>query len=266
MEVGNVKKSVLLIPIFALSLLAGCSNEQAQTDYKKEGKEELNAGNYSEAAGLFKLAIKEDSTDKEAKKLLDEAKDKAAEQSTKETKEKEVEAQKQQEEQTAKEVEKQKEDENLKYVYAQQYDIGQISDDVTMSEMSLNFAIAHYDLFPAMSNDKILEAKNSANRAVLAGQIKKNVASYQNHLATFAGNVVQISEQPVDDTHVATWMLVEDENYDYHELLMYKSTGDIIEGDHIRFYGLPLGLNYFENQGGGTTETILYLGAHVEKE
>ncbi|MED4727203.1 hypothetical protein P9597_03425 [Aneurinibacillus migulanus] len=57
-----------------------------------------------------------------------------------------------------------------------------------------------------------------------------------------------------------------DNNFQSYQILMFKSTGDILQEDKVRFWGVPAGSSSFSNVSGGTTNVQLFVGAHVEKQ
>lgn len=259
-----MNKKILLPFLFTSLLLTACSTNNV--NYTEEGKSALNSGNYEEAVGLFSLALRQDGDAKEIEELLAEAKEKQQLQIKEELQKEEERKRQLEEEKKAKELEAKKLDEKFKYIYMAQEIINDNSDDSQMGDVPLNFAISHYDLFPVLSNSKIKELKSITEQNITSAQIQKNVNPYANKVVSFSGDVIQISEESIDENRALTWVLIADENYNYHEVYLFKTSGSIVEGDSVRFYGIPIGLNYFENLAGGTTETILYLGSHIEKQ
>jgi hypothetical protein len=58
--------------------------------------------------------------------------------------------------------------------------------------------------------------------------------------------------------------VMDDEEFSY-EVILYKSTGDILEEDYVQFWGVPVGPYSFENVSGGSTNVQVFMGSHIEK-
>ena len=56
-----------------------------------------------------------------------------------------------------------------------------------------------------------------------------------------------------------------DDNMDSYQVFLYKTTGDILEDNVVRFWGVPVGSSSFENVSGGTTNVQNFFGSHIEK-
>jgi hypothetical protein len=134
-----------------------------------------------------------------------------------------------------------------------------------LSQESYDFIVANHTLFPAKTNADIEKAKKMTDSSINVKLLNKNVQPYLSKVASFEGDVVTVEEKPLEngDTLSVTHVL-DDEMYSY-QVLMYKSTGDILEGDRVRFWGVPVGPSSFENVSGGTTNVQNFFGAHIEK-
>ena len=84
-------------------------------------------------------------------------------------------------------------------------------------------------------------------------------------MATFQGSVISIEEVPLDNGETIAVTHVLDDEWNSYQVLLYKSTGDILEEDTVRFWGVPVGSSSFENVSGGATNVQNFYGAHIEK-
>jgi hypothetical protein len=65
------------------------------------------------------------------------------------------------------------------------------------------------------------------------------------------GDVVTVEEKNLDNNEVVLVTPIIDEDGISYQIIVYKSTGNILEEDRVRFWGLPLGVSSFENVSGG---------------
>jgi actin-related protein len=261
-------KKIFIIVLSSAFLFSCSTQEDSQKhNYFKEGKEELNAGNYDEAVGLFTIALKEDPDNESIQSYLDEAKEKQAkeEKREQELKQEEEKRKKEKEERDKKEKEEAAKREKFRNVYAAAYFTEVLTDNaLLLSETTENFMISNYELFPAMSKDSIEKTKNKADDSITGAHINKNPVPYHNKLVTFEGEVISI-EETQDSGYTIAYIHVMDNDWQSHEVILLKTTGDILEGDWVRFWGIVVGKNSFPNVSGGTTNTIFHIGSHIEK-
>lgn len=145
-------------------------------------------------------------------------------------------------------------------------DIKIISEDsLELTKESYEFIVKNYNLFPANSKKEIAEAKKKADSSISAKQLNKNAQPYFKKIATFQGTVITIEENPLENGVTVSLVHVMDDDMNSYQVLLYKSTGDILEEDRVRFWGVPVGASSFENVSGGTTNIQNFLGSHIEK-
>lgn len=138
-------------------------------------------------------------------------------------------------------------------------------DQLELSQESYDFIVANNSLFPAKTKETIAEVKKKVDSSINAKQLNKNPQPYFKKIASFQGSVVTIQETPLDNGETVSVFHVLDDNMNSYQVLMYKTTGDILEEDVVRFWGAPVGASSFENVSGGTTNVQNFFGSHVEK-
>lgn len=137
-------------------------------------------------------------------------------------------------------------------------------DQVQLTQESYDFIVANSNLLPAKGTEDINTLKEKT-QAVDLKLLNKNVAPYYSTLTSFEGYVVQIEEENYDNGETASWMNIGDENGNNQIYYSYKGTGDILEEDHVKFYGLPIGKYSYETLEGGYQNAQVFFGGHVEK-
>lgn len=153
--------------------------------------------------------------------------------------------------------------------YAQGYKdafYGVTQEQLELSETSYSFIENNYQLLPANTETDIKKAKDMTDSSVNAKMLNKNATPYFEKFLTFEGYVVDVQEEPSPsgDTTVSVTH-VYDNNGQSYQIIMYKGTGDILEEDRVRFWGVPVGGSSFENVSGGTTNVQNFVGTHIEK-
>lgn len=144
-------------------------------------------------------------------------------------------------------------------------DIGLITDEVlTLSDESYDFIVKNHSLFPALNAADIEKAKSKADSAISAKHLNKNAQPYFQKIATFSGQVISVEEGPAEVSDTISLTHVLDNQGQSHQVFMYKGTGEILEGDTVRFWGVPVGSSSFENVSGGATNVQVFLGSHME--
>ncbi|MED0669398.1 hypothetical protein P4S95_04035 [Aneurinibacillus aneurinilyticus] len=135
-----------------------------------------------------------------------------------------------------------------------------------LPQQTYDFMVENHKLFPAKTPEDIKKAKDMADKSISAKHLNKNAAPYFNKITTFSGDVVNVQEAPIDDNDTLSLLHILDNNMQSYQVVIYKSTGDILQGDTVRFWGVPAGPSSFTNVAGGTTNVQLFVGAHVEKQ
>lgn len=137
-------------------------------------------------------------------------------------------------------------------------------DQVQLNQESYDFIVANSNLLPAKT-DEDLKSLKEKTQAVDLKLLNKNIAPYYSTLTSFEGYVVQIEEENYDNGETASWVNIGDENGNNQIYYAYKGTGDILEDDHVKFYGLPIGKYSYETLDGGYQNAQVFFGGHIEK-
>lgn len=168
-----------------------------------------------------------------------------------------------QEEEAAKAKEK---EEHSKYADSFVNDIAIITDErLTLADESYDYIVKNHSLFPALKDAEIAKAKEMADSSITAKHLNKNAQPYFEKIATFQGTVVSVEETPAEVSDTISLTHVLDDNMQSYQVFMYKGTGEILEDDRVRFWGVPVGASSFENVSGGATNVQVFLGSHIEK-
>ena len=140
-------------------------------------------------------------------------------------------------------------------------------DNLELSSKSYSFIEKNQKLFPAFKEEDINKAKQMTDSTVNVKLLNKNVEPYLEKMLSFEGDVVTIEEMNVPDSKdVMSLVHVMDDAGDSYQVLLFKTSGDILEEDRVQFWGAPIGPSYFENVSGGTTNVQVFAGSHIEKK
>jgi len=134
---------------------------------------------------------------------------------------------------------------------------------VALDKASYNFINTNADLFPAMTEDAIQRVKKLADEEVTSKHLNKNVTPYLEKIVNFAGDVIQIEEGTLDDGTPYSLILFEDMDFNAIYAIGYHST-DILEGDFVEIWGLPLGAYQYSNVDGGVTLAQTLATSYIE--
>ncbi|MDG0809280.1 hypothetical protein [Cohnella rhizosphaerae] len=137
--------------------------------------------------------------------------------------------------------------------------------DCKWIKKSYDFVVKNYKLFPAKTTEDIGAAKKMVDASISSKLINKNAAPYLDKMVSFSGVVISIEETQLDADNTLAIAHVLDEDEQSYQVMIYKSTGDILEDDSVQFWGVPIGASGFENVSGGYTNAIFVLGSHIEK-
>ncbi|MFJ5788931.1 hypothetical protein ACIQXW_08795 [Lysinibacillus sp. NPDC097162] len=150
--------------------------------------------------------------------------------------------------------------------YARNYleDIPSLTEEqLTLDKQSYNFISTNADLFPALSKDAIQKTKKLADDKITSKHLNKNVKPYLEQMVTFAGDIIQIQEETLDDGTPVSIILIEDMDFNAIFAIGYHST-EFLEGDFVEIWGLPLGPYNYENIDGGTTLAQAIATSYIE--
>lgn len=140
-------------------------------------------------------------------------------------------------------------------------------DNLELPAKSYSFIEKNQKLFPAFEEEDINKAKQMTDPTVNVKLLNKNVEPHLEKMLSFEGNVVTIEEMSVSDSKdVMSLVHVIDDAGDSYQVLLFKTSGDILEEDRVQFWGAPIGPSYFENISGGTTNVQVFAGSHIEKK
>ena len=134
---------------------------------------------------------------------------------------------------------------------------------LTLSDTSFNYINENPDLFPAMTDAAIDKAIKLTDNEITSKHLNKNVTPYLDKMVNLAGDVIQIEEDTLEDGTPISIILIEDMDFNAIYAVGYFST-DILEGDFVDVWGLPLGAYHYENVDGGTTLAQALAISHIE--
>lgn len=153
----------------------------------------------------------------------------------------------------------------IKYAEHAKASIPEIADGLELEQKTYDFLVTNNKLFPALTAEDISAAKALTDKTISNKLLNKNVGPYLDKMAAFEGTVISVEETNLDDGTTLAILHVMDDNDQSYQVLIYKSTGDILEEDYVQFWGVPVGTTSFENVSGGFTNALFFIGAHVEK-
>lgn len=133
---------------------------------------------------------------------------------------------------------------------------------IKLSDKSYDYIVKNYKWFPAKENSAISSVKKAEDSAITIKHLNKNATPYLNKIVSFTGTVVSVEES--DDSNLSLTHVMTDDG-DSFQIIMFKSTKDILEDDRVQFWGEPLGASSFENVSGGTTNVQVIFGSHMQK-
>ncbi len=136
--------------------------------------------------------------------------------------------------------------------------------NLELSQESYDSIIDNIDLLPAETPEDIKSVKEKA-KTIDIKQLNKNTQPFHSTFTTFEGEVLQIWEDTSENEEIFSQVNIYDNGYN-HTVFLFKGTGDILEGDRVRFWGLPLGGFTYDTMAGGFQNSILFFGSHIEKQ
>ncbi|WP_316569279.1 hypothetical protein [Neobacillus sp. YIM B06451] len=152
------------------------------------------------------------------------------------------------------------------YAYGLAHDLPIITEDaLELGQVSYDFIANNHTLFPAKTDADIQKVKSMVDSSVNYKLLNKNPSPYFEKIVSFEGDVITVEEQNLENGDVVSVTHIMDDEGNSYEVIMYKSTGDLLEEDRARFWGLPLGAYSFENVSGGSTNVQEFFGATIEK-
>lgn len=119
------------------------------------------------------------------------------------------------------------------------------------------------NLFPTKKETKVV-THTDFNKTY--AHIEKNDTKYGDKLMYLGYvEVVQIREKDIGiGTYLTSLNLIDDDRHQYY-VFYIGELADVLEGDTIEVYGLPLGMSRFTNVGNGKTLCPILAGSYVKK-
>ncbi len=138
---------------------------------------------------------------------------------------------------------------------------------IHINSKARQFLSDHLDFFPARDIDNILDY---VDETIVYKMLTKEINEYGNKIMKMSDlYVVKITANDLSHTSFegkVSLILAVDDEYNVYELYYIGDLKDIYDGDIIKtVFGLPLGLNSFENVGGGITNTVQIAICYIEE-
>lgn len=153
------------------------------------------------------------------------------------------------------------------YSLADLYTEMQDNDDMPyqMSAKSQVFLAEYENYFPA-TDDEQLEVYDMVDTSIEYRYIEKNPELYGDRLMLASGlYITSISETDLGEIGMFTWIEAVDEQSGECYDIFYNDSLDLFREDMISAVVLPLGFTFYENVGGGTTQSLVAVGSTIEK-
>lgn len=140
-------------------------------------------------------------------------------------------------------------------------------DQIELTQESYDFFVENHSIFPAKTDNDIEQAKK-LYEAVELKKLNKSISQYYSTVTGYEGEVIQIEEEVIEDSDgdILTYANIADDNDNNHTVIMIKSAEDIYEGDQVRFIGTPVGVFNYETLDGGSQNSVIFYGSHIEKK
>lgn len=138
-------------------------------------------------------------------------------------------------------------------------------EDGALDELTYNYFVEHYELFPALTPEAQKRAKAEVDPNITSRHLNKNLSPYLDQMFEVSGYVVDIIEEELDEGVTVTEIHIVDDNDNSIIGFYAHSTGDILQDDYVTMRGVPATYYSFENISGGTTNSILIGVSTIEK-
>lgn len=170
-------------------------------------------------------------------------------------------------EEAEKEIEANPNSNNSLYAEGYKADVPTVTENqAELTLESYDFIVKNYGLLPA-KDDKSVESVKTLTEDVDIKLLNKNLAPYYSTFVSYEGYVIQIEEQTYENGEIISWLNIYDEEAGTnHNVIMYKSSGEILEEDYVQFWGIPLAKYSYATVDGGFQNTILFGASHLEKK
>lgn len=87
----------------------------------------------------------------------------------------------------------------------------------------------------------------------------KNSSSARAQRICASGRILQVAAETVAGSEISQG-LIADNGANYVRFIAFGSSGDLVKNSPAKFCGLVIGRSYFQNLGGGTTESLGLIG------
>lgn len=131
-----------------------------------------------------------------------------------------------------------------------------------LSDESYAFITKHPKWFPATSEKSIAAMKKAEDSSITIQHLNKKTSPYYKKVLAFSGTVLEIEESESGDLTIVHVVTNAGDSFQY---ILFGSSGDILEDDNVRIWGIPLGKSSFNNVSGGTTNVQVIFGTMIEK-
>lgn len=138
-------------------------------------------------------------------------------------------------------------------------------EDGALDEVTYNYFVQHYELFPALTPKAQKKAKAEVDPNITSRHLNKNLSPYLDQMIEVSGYVVDIIEDEVEEGITLAEIHIIDDNDNSIIGFYAHSTGDILQDDYVTMRGVPATFYSFENVSGGTTNSVLIGVSTLEK-
>lgn len=138
-------------------------------------------------------------------------------------------------------------------------------EDGALDELTYNYFVKHYELFPALTPEAQKRAKAEVDPNITSRHLNKNLSPYLDQMIEVSGYVVDIIEEEIDEGITLAEIHIVDDNDNSIIGFYAHTTGDILQDDYVTMRGVPATFYSFENVGGGTTNSVLIGVSTIEK-
>jgi hypothetical protein len=138
-------------------------------------------------------------------------------------------------------------------------------EDGALDEVTYNYFVQHYELFPALTPKAQKKAKAEVDPNITSRHLNKNLSPYLDQMIEVSGYVVDIIEDEVEEGVTLAEIHIIDDNDNSIIGFYAHSTGDILQDDYVTMRGVPATFYSFENVSGGTTNSVLIGVSTLEK-
>ena len=149
----------------------------------------------------------------------------------------------------------------------QLFEFFESQNSIHINSKAKQFLSDHLDFFPTGDINNILDY---VDESIMYKMLTKEINEYGNKIMKMSNlYVASITANDLFQFSIenkVSRILAVDDKYNVYELYCIGDLNDIYDGDIIKnVFGIPLGLNSFENVGGGTTNTVQIAICYIEE-